>query len=76
MIEAMEWKPCPFCGKAPREWGLARGPYEKYRDQVGKSIMDIGCKDCGMYMTFCEDKAVPYEEALRKLNEKWNRRAE
>ena len=74
MIEALNWKPCPFCGHAPRGWGFEKGPYEKYQEMNGKSVLDVGCHECGIWMIYSEDKEVPYEEALKELNERWNRR--
>ena len=74
MIEAMEWKPCPFCGKAPREWGFEKSGYERHQVDKGTSVLDVGCSACNTWMIYCETKLVPYEDALKELNERWNRR--
>lgn len=72
----MEWKPCPFCGSEPTQYGLGKQAFEDYQRTHGKSILEVWCsnQDCYVDMSLIEIEKIPYEEALKRLNEKWNRR--
>ena len=74
MIEALEWKPCPFCGQEANLWDTDWHFYEYWRDTKGQSILSVNCIGCGVRMIYYRDGKVPYEDALKELNERWNRR--
>ena len=78
MIEALNWKPCPFCGSKVSLTGISKESFEDYQEVKGSSVLSIWCsnEDCFIDMNYISKGREPYEEALRKLNEKWNRRAE
>ena len=78
MIEALNWKPCPFCGSKVSLNGIDKTSYEEYQEENESSVLGVWCsnEDCYIDMNYIKNRREPYEEALRKLNEKWNRRAE
>lgn len=78
MIEALNWKPCPFCGSKVSLASIYKTSYEEYQEETGHSVLNVWCsnENCFIDMNYISKEREPYEEALRKLNEKWNRRAE
>lgn len=76
MIEALNWKPCPFCGAQPSLSGLTQRSFEEYREEKGHSVLAMWCsnEDCWIDMNLIVRRRIPYEEAVKMLNEKWNRR--
>lgn len=76
MIEELNWKPCPFCGAKPSLSGIAQSSFEKYQEEKGSSVISVWCsnEDCYMDMSLIVHRRIPYEEAVKMLNEKWNRR--
>ena len=73
-----DWKPCPFCGSEPAPYGLDRRAFEGYQETHGKSILQVWCinPECYVDMSLIVPEKIPYEEALERLKEKWNRRTE
>ena len=76
MIELMEWKRCPFCGSTVSLAGIGREAFEDYMKQTGTSVLGVWCtnEECRAEMNYINKTTETYEEALRKMNEKWNRR--
>ena len=76
MIEALEWKPCPFCGKKVSLLGIRKEGYEEHQAETGRSVLSVWCSnhECFVAMNYIDENEVPYEEALKALNERWNRR--
>jgi len=57
------FKPCPFCGKAPRVYA------RKGESLWSHNIVDwhyVRCDDCDIEMSECED--------IKALRERWNTR--
>lgn len=76
MIEALEWKPCPFCGGLDLSI-THKETFDSQMANTGSAVTWVYCKDyvkCGAELTYYT-KRDTFEEALRKVNEKWNRRA-
>ena len=76
VINLMEWKPCPFCGGEVSLSGVDEFSFTEYQKQKGKSVLGVWCSNYGCFvsMNYINDDVVSYEEALKELNERWNRR--
>lgn len=66
-------KPCPFCGNR-----YIKTNTPGFYDEVGYSILIIGCLECGCQVAYfsndqVEDKKT-YDEAFAGALAKWNRR--
>lgn len=72
----MEWKPCPFCNGTELMLSEDRKGY--YEEPVVQCAY-VACRSCkGEMWVFSHDiqeEDAEYEDIIRTLNEKWNRRA-
>lgn len=71
----LEWKKCPFCGKTDNLDIDSESLFNTVKEKHKESALSIHCV-CGVQMWAYprETKENTYSNALKALNEKWNKR--
>lgn len=64
----LDWKPCPFCGKEKIDIKDEESFFET------KGSMHLCCTNCSTDVWVFNTYDCTYDEAILKLNTKWNTR--
>ena len=65
----IQWKPCPFCGGR----NLSIKDCDSFEESP--ATMNVTCEDCKTDAWLFDTDFMSYPEALLRMADKWNRRA-
>lgn len=66
----IKWKPCPFCG------GTELDIKDRDSFEDNPATMYVSCEECKTDVWLFDTDNMSYPEALLRMAEKWNRRAQ